>query len=124
MLGMKATVLAKAGVNTTTGGAEAAADLLAGHGWSDGTWTNRLSQIRRWLAFCDEDERTARTEGDILAYIGYLSLDGKGGPVSARQYFTAVSRYHEDGGSNPLPRRVFSVQYSMHTRRRLTRREG
>lgn len=100
VLGLKATVLARAGAGAATGGAEAAADLVAGSGWSEGTWKNRLSQVRRWLAFCDEDDRTARpaSEGDVLAYIGYLSLDGRVGPVSARHYVSAVSRYHEDGG--------------------------
>lgn len=31
-----------------------------------------------------------------IGYIGYLSLDGRVGPRSPRQYFTTVSRYHED----------------------------
>lgn len=99
-VGIKATVLSKTGTGTATGGAEAAAELLAYYGWSDGTWRNRLSQLRRWMVFCDEDGRCPRpaTEGDVLAYIGYLSIEGKVGPRSVRQYVTSISRYHEDGG--------------------------
>lgn len=89
-------VLELAGSSTTTGGSQAAADLLAWYGWIEGTWAIRLSQIRRWRAFFDEDGRSARPagEGDVITYFGYLSMEGNGGPTSARQYFSAVSRNH------------------------------
>lgn len=74
--------------------------MLILYGWSEVKLTNRLNQVRRWLVFCEEDGTTAipATEGDVLAYIGHLSLEGKVGLVSARHYVTAVSKYHEDGG--------------------------
>lgn len=53
---MMETVLNKAGRNTETGGAEAAAKLLADYGWADRTWATRSSQIHKWLRFCDKDE--------------------------------------------------------------------
>lgn len=37
-------------------------------------------------------------EGEILAYIGNISIEGKVGPKSVRQYVTAISRYHEYRG--------------------------
>lgn len=82
------------------GGAEAAADMLAEYGWSERTWKNRSSQLRKWIAFCDDEGRKAlpAEEGDVLAFIGYLSLEGRVGPASAPQYVSAVSRYHEDFG--------------------------
>lgn len=36
-------------------------------------------------------------KGDVLAYISYLSIEGKVGPTYVRQYVTEISRYHEDG---------------------------
>lgn len=35
------------------------------------------------------------SEGDVLAYIGFLSLEGKLSSESLPQYISAVSRYHE-----------------------------
>lgn len=69
-------------------------------GCSDRTWKNRLSQVRRCLAFFDEDGRTERpaSDGEVIAYIWYLYLELKVCLMSARHYVTAVSRYHEDGG--------------------------
>ena len=65
------------------GGAQAAADLLVDFGWTDRTWGNRISQIKKWFTFCEEDERPKldATEGDVLAYIGYLHLEGRVGPA-------------------------------------------
>lgn len=66
------------------------------YGYSENTWTNRVSQIRKWLAFCDEEGRVSlpATEGDVLAYTGYLSLHGRVSARSAPQYVSAVSQYH------------------------------
>lgn len=89
-------VLAETGIGGVTGGGEAAADLLAEHAWADTTWRNRVSQLRRWLYFCEEEDRVAlpADEGDVLAYVGFLSVTGTVGPTSARQYVSAVSMYH------------------------------
>lgn len=48
-------------------------------------------------AVCDEDIRTPlpALEGDVLAYIGYLSIEGRISPESLPQYISAVSQYHE-----------------------------
>lgn len=99
-LSIRETVLYLAWSLTTTGGAEAAEDLLAGYGWSYSTSVNSLSQIRKWWAFCDErgQSESLAGEGDFIRYIGYLSMEGKVGPKSDRQFFSAVSRYHEYGG--------------------------
>lgn len=81
---------------SVTGGAEEAADLLAERGWSKRTWSNQVSQVRKWLTFCEEEGRNPlpADEGDVLAYIGYLSLEGRVSAQSAPQYVSAVSRYH------------------------------
>lgn len=62
-----------------------------------------MTQLRKWLLFCDGEGRSPlpASEGDVLAYIGYLSLDGRVGPRSAHQYVTTVSRCHEDAGYMP-----------------------
>jgi len=61
-------------------------------------WKNLVSQLRKWLVFCDEEGRSylPGEEGDVLAYIGYLALKRRVGPRSARQFVTTVSRHHED----------------------------
>lgn len=53
--------------------------------------------MAKWLRFCDEDMRTPLPahEGDVLAYIGFLSLEGRISDDSLPQYISAVSRYHE-----------------------------
>lgn len=93
-------MLRRTGLTGATGGGVAAADLLAQDQWAESTWRNRASQLRRWLAFCDDDERVAlpAEEGDVLAYIGFLSMEGRVAPRSARQYVSAVSQYHLDHG--------------------------
>lgn len=90
-------MLERCGDDGATGAAEAAADLLSGFVWTDQTWSNRASQIKKWFAFCEEDGRPkfGASEGDVLAYIGYLHLEGRVGPTSVAQYVTAVSRYHD-----------------------------
>ena len=95
--GIRATVLSRTGNRTATGGGEEAARILSDFGWASTTWNNRSSQLAKWLRFCDEDDRTPlpASEGDILAYIGYLSLEGRIGATSAPQYISAISRYHE-----------------------------
>lgn len=76
---------------------------MAGFGWSEGTWTIRLSQILKWLGFCNENDWAARldSEGDVISYVGYFSIDGKLGPVSVRHDARKVSRYHKDCGFEP-----------------------
>lgn len=50
--------------------------------------------------FCNEEGRSVLPagEGDVLAFIGYLSLEGRVGPTLAGQYLSAISRYHENAG--------------------------
>ena len=57
----------------------------------------RASQVAKWLRFCDEDMRTPlpASEHDVLAYVGYLSLEGKISAESLPQYLSGVSQYHE-----------------------------
>lgn len=79
------------------GGAESAV-LLSELGWTESTWKNRTSQIRKWLTFCYEEGRQEilAEEGDVLSYMGYIYLEVRVGPKSARKYVTAMSRYKED----------------------------
>ena len=95
--GIRIDVLSQAGFRSNTGGAEEAARLLSEFGWSSSTWSTRASQVAKWLHFCDEDMRCALpgTEGDVLAYIGFLSLEGRVSAESLPQYISAISRYHE-----------------------------
>lgn len=53
--------------------------------------------MAKWMRFCDEDMRIPlpAEEGDVLAYVGYLAIEGKVSPESLPQYLSAVSRYHE-----------------------------
>lgn len=53
--------------------------------------------MAKWLRFCDEDMRNPlpADEGDVLAYIGFLSIEGRVSEESLPQYLSAVSRYHE-----------------------------
>lgn len=90
-------MLSQAGFATNTGGSEEAVRILAEFGWAETTWSTRGSQVAKWLRFCDEDMRPAlpATEGDVLAYIGFLSLEGHVSAESLPQYLSAVSRYHE-----------------------------
>lgn len=98
--GIRSAVLSRTGMDGRTGAAETAADLLVGYGWKAGTWANKSSQVNKWLLFCDEDGRDPlpATEGDVLAYLGYLYLEGRIGPTSVRQYLSAVTRFHETQG--------------------------
>ena len=74
--GIRLAALARASRDSPTGGSAEAARLLPDYGRSASTWRNRTSQLRKWLAFCDEDDRCQlpATEEDVLAYLGYLSL--------------------------------------------------
>lgn len=58
----------------STGGDEAAAEMLAKHKWAESTWKRQFSQILRWCCFCEEQQRDAlpAEEGDVLAYVGFL----------------------------------------------------
>lgn len=58
---------------------------------------NTHKPIARWLRFCDEDMRCPlqASEGDVRAYIGYLSLQGRISPEYLPQYISTVSRYHD-----------------------------
>ena len=89
--------LSRAWCDTPTGIPAEAARLIAKYGWAATIWRNRTSQIRKWLTFCDEDDRCPlpAEEGDVLAYIGYLSLEGRLSSVSLPHSITAVSKYHE-----------------------------
>lgn len=95
--GIRSAVLGRTGFSTNTGGGEEAALLLSELTWAESTWTARATQVARWLRFCDEDMRDALPagEGDVLAYIGFLSLERRVSPASLPQYVSAVSRYHE-----------------------------
>lgn len=74
--------------------------MLAAYKWADTTRRNGASQTFRWLCFCEEEQRDAMpaAEGDALAYAGMLSVEGPADPRSARQYVSAVSRYHLEHG--------------------------
>lgn len=39
------------------------------HGRREKTWSDRLSQVRKWFAFCEQEERDPLPEeqGDVLA---------------------------------------------------------
>lgn len=109
--GLKMMVLSKAEEGYSGGmrtkGAERAASMLADYGWADRTWENRVSQLRKWVTFCDDEGRQMlpASEGDVLSYIGWLSIEGRVGSASAPQYVSAVSRFHEDAGY-PSPTRT------------------
>jgi integrase len=77
-----------------------AADLLSQHCWSDNTRSTRSSQWRKWVGFCEQDDRLIfpASEGDVLAYIGFLKLEGSVSAASLPRYLSAVSRYHELAG--------------------------
>jgi hypothetical protein len=92
-------VLTRTGVSAT-GGASVAADLLSQYCWSDNTWATRSIKWRNWVGFCEQDERRIfpASEGDVLAYIGFLKLEGRVSAASLPQYLSAVSRYHEITG--------------------------
>ena len=77
-----------------------AADLLSTHCWSENSWATRSSQWRKWVGFCEQDDRSIfpASEGDVLAYIGFLKLEGSVSAASLPQYLSAVSRYHELAG--------------------------
>ena len=95
--GIRQAVLSQAAVTTNTGGSEEATRLLVEFGWGKYTWSTRASQVAKWMRFCDEDMRSAlpAAEGDVLAYIGFLSLEGHVSSESLPQYVSAFSRYHE-----------------------------
>lgn len=97
---IRAFVLAKtdggaAGHAGVGSGAETAR-IPADCGWKDTTCTNRTSHLRKWLSLCEEEGRRSlpAEEGDVLAYMRYLSLEGQVGPRYAQQYVTMVCRYH------------------------------
>lgn len=71
-----ATVLSRTGPGRPTSGEEEAARLLKDYGWSESKWKNLSSQLVKLLRFCDEDDRCPlpANEGDVLAFVGYLSL--------------------------------------------------
>jgi hypothetical protein len=92
-------VLTRTGASTT-GGAGVAADLLSQYCWSDNTWATRSSQWRKWVGFCEQDDRRIfpASEGDVFAYKGFLNLEGSVSAASPPQCLSAVSRYHELAG--------------------------
>jgi hypothetical protein len=60
----------------------------------------RNSQGRKWAGFCEQDDRSAfpASEGGVLAYIGFLRLEGRVSAASLPQNLLAVSQYHELAG--------------------------
>lgn len=74
--------------------------MFSYYGSTTGTWNNRISQLCKYLVFCDEEGRQSlpAEEGDALAFIGYLSLKVIVGPQSPRHYITSLYRYYEDSG--------------------------
>jgi hypothetical protein len=54
----------------------------------------------KWVGFCEQDEGSVfpASEGDVIAYIGFLKLEGRVSAASLPQYLSAVSRYHELAG--------------------------
>jgi hypothetical protein len=63
---------------SATRGASIAADLLVHHCWSTNTCDTRSSQWRKWERFCEHDDLSVfpASEGDVLAYVGFLRLEG------------------------------------------------
>ena len=130
-IGMRTAVLTLTGYSTTTGGGEEAAELLSKYVWADTTVQTRWSQLKRWAQFCDEDMRPLlpATEGDILAFIGYLSLEGRISDTSLPQYISAVSRFHVLHGmpsptSTPLIKSLmkpYARKYQAHAENKLQR---
>jgi integrase len=72
---------------------------------------SRASQWSRWELFCEEDGRAPfpATEGDVLAYIGYLKMEQRIAASSLPQYLSSISRYHELAGL-PSPTRTPMVR--------------
>jgi site-specific recombinase XerD len=96
---------------SATGAASVAAELLSVHCWGERTWITRASQWRKWETFCEEDARSPfpATEGDVLAYIGYLKMEQSIAASSLPQYLSAISSYHELAGL-PYPTRTPMVK--------------
>lgn len=71
--------------------------LLSELGWLDSTWSARASQVAKWLHFCGEEIPNPFPDSEhyVLAYIGYLLLEGSVNATSLPQYISAVSQYHE-----------------------------
>ena len=69
------------------------------------------------------------TEGDILAYIGYLSMEGRISDTSLPQYISAVRRFHILHGvpsptNSPLVKymmNAYARRYQAHAETRLQR---
>lgn len=72
-------VLSLAGTSTGRGVARSVADLLADHSLSDSTWQSKSSQVVSWLRLCKDDDlfTLPAEEGSSLAYIEFLSLEGR-----------------------------------------------
>lgn len=114
--GIRTVVLSRAAeklsCGTGSGAAEEAASMMAEYGWTDGTWNNRVSQLRKWLLFCDEEGRDSLPAGEGAPLEGRVDslpaavnqpsppVEGRVGMRSARQCVTMVSDYHEDAGYN------------------------
>lgn len=69
---------------------------MLGEVWAQSTWATRSSQWNKFARFCEEEDRSPcpADEGAVLAYIGYLRLEGRVSAASARQYVSAISRFH------------------------------
>lgn len=70
--------------------------FIIGPWWAESSWKNRSSKVSKLLRFCDPYDRSEipATEGDVLAYIGFISLAGRFSWKSIPQYLSDFYRYH------------------------------
>ncbi|KAI0563121.1 Integrase/recombinase [Gracilaria domingensis] len=98
----------------STGGrahAKRAAELVGQFGYARSTWTNRATQLTKWFNFCEEQGVTPLVDSDaqVVAFIGYLSHEGRISPSSLPHYLSAISKYHEHHGrSSPTNSQLVS----------------
>lgn len=83
--------------------------MLAGYKWATTSWKNRSSKIFRWFCFWEAEQQDAlpAEEGDALAYVGFLSVEGPVNPLPAKQHEMGVSQYRLGYGfQSPKPTRT------------------
>lgn len=75
-------------------GTQAAADLLAEHGYTRKSWENWNTHLHKWFKYCSDIERSRMPaiEGDVAACTGHLSAKNELQPSSLRRYILAISR--------------------------------
>lgn len=71
--------------------------MLSNYSWTDSTWINRVTQLRKWLSFCNEEcgALFPASEVDGVSYIFFLPLEGLSGPRSAQQYVKNMLWYED-----------------------------